>query len=510
MSDHANDLLLSALLNTPQNAEDRALAARYAPILRFDAHEPFFPLAAGYTIFRESGPAPSFRQGHQIELEPEGKPPASFAIEYAIWWDWDIGHLYELEHVWVYVDHRGHVVRGEASWHGGLHDMRHEGQLCLEGGLALDGKLTPSGELAPSGEHLVVYSEPGKHAFAPTPAWFRERARQFKRSETTELAGVSGVLITRFARGQVKSSPLNQRLVHTYLAQHAFEPSGQFAYPFLLTPEMLIPWPALEEWIPRRLNHWLDKLYAEIPPQDYRFLRIGHRGAAAHAPDNTLASLRKAAALGADMAEFDVRCTADGQIVLAHGEWLRDADGVLWPIHESTLQQLQTIDLGGGEHVPTLARALQVCLEEQMGAYIEIKDYRVLPGLAELAGRYDLANYAIVGSFRPDWLAECKTLLPRVDTSILFSSPALDAVQLARSIGANYLHPCWGHLPDALSLLTPAWIAQARKAGLGIITWSENHPERITALKQLGLDAICSDAPELLKQPNAARSGDRP
>ena len=171
MSDPETDAHLRELLDATQKAEDRALAARYAPILRFDAHEPFFPLAVGYTIFRHNRPSPSFRQGHPIDLAPDGEPPAHLAIEYAIWWDWDIGHLYELEHVWVYVDASGRVVRGEASWHGGLHDMRHEGKLAL------------------NGAHLIVYSEPGKHAFAPTPDWFRERAHSFKRSETRDLAG---------------------------------------------------------------------------------------------------------------------------------------------------------------------------------------------------------------------------------------------------------------------------------------------------------------------------------
>ena len=90
----------------------------------------------------------------------EGQPPAALAIEYAIWWDWDIGHLYELEHAWVYVDAAGRVVRAEASWHGGQHDMRLDGRLALDG------------------DHVVLFSEPGKHAFAPTPAWFRERRRR--------------------------------------------------------------------------------------------------------------------------------------------------------------------------------------------------------------------------------------------------------------------------------------------------------------------------------------------
>ena len=177
---------LDALLGSAQDEAPRNLAAHYAPIIRFDAHEPFLPLAVGYTIFQEDGASPSFQRGRTICLTPEGELPAALAIEYAIWWDWDIGHLYELEHAWVYVDGHGRVVRAEASWHGGQHDMRLDGRLALEG------------------DHVVLFSEPGKHAFAPTPDWFRERRAEFKRSETSALAGAGGVLLAPYIAGQVR------------------------------------------------------------------------------------------------------------------------------------------------------------------------------------------------------------------------------------------------------------------------------------------------------------------
>lgn len=104
---------VEALLASPQDSVEHALAARYAPIIQFDAREPFLPLAAGYTVFRTDADSPSFPR--RIELSPTGQPPAATAIEYAIWWDWDIGHLYELEHAWVYLDSDGQVVRAEAS-----------------------------------------------------------------------------------------------------------------------------------------------------------------------------------------------------------------------------------------------------------------------------------------------------------------------------------------------------------------------------------------------------------
>jgi len=474
------DPLLAQLLSTPQEEALRDLASRYAPYIRFDAREPFLPLAAGYTVFTQDGPSPSYTKGRTIHLDAPGETPAATAIEYAIWWDWDIGHLYELEHVWVYIDEQGRVVRGEASWHGDYHDMRHQGALAIEDG------------------HLVVYSEPGKHAFAPTPGWFRQRWAKMKRLPTIDLAGLGGVLVARYFQDQIRKTPLADRLVCTYLARRAFEPAWEFSQRFCLDRDQLVPWPALRAWIPRRVNAWLDRLADEIPPSEFRFLRVGHRGARAHAPDNTLAGFRKAAALGADMVELDVQRTADGQLAVVHDAALRDTEGRLWPVHGSTLAQLRQVDLGEGERVPSLSEALQVCADEQLGAYVEVKDGSVVPDMVWTLRDAGWFDRCLIGSFRPDWLAEVKALAPEATTSVLFGSIHVDPVALAKSVGATYVHPCWERLAHPSEQLTPDWIARVRSAGLGIVIWHEERPAEIAALRQLGVDAICSDAPELL------------
>ena len=475
------DPLLTQLWSVPQDDGLRDLAFRYAPAIRFDLMEPFLPLAIGYTVFRQDGPSPSYTKGRTLHLSPPGEPPATTAIEYAVWWDWDIGHLYELEHVWVYVDAQGQVVRGEASWHGDYHDMRTEGVLALEG------------------DHLVVYSEPGKHAFAPTPDWFRRRWAEKKRSPTADLAGLGGVLVARYFEKEIHKTPLADRLVHTYLARHAFEPSWQFDRCFACARDMLVPWPALRAWIPGRVNSWLDRLAHEIPPSEYRVLRIGHRGARAHAPDNTLAGFRKAAELGADMVELDLQRTADGQLAVVHDAFLRDGEGRVWPVQQSTICQLRRIDLGDGEHVPSLSEALEVCAEEQLGAYIEVKDGAVLEDMVRALRDAGWIRHCLVGSFRPDWLAEIKALAPEATTSVLFGSVHVDPVALAKSAGATYVHPCWERFARPTAQLTPAWINRVRLADLGVITWHEERPEEIAALRRLGVDGICSDAPELLR-----------
>jgi glycerophosphoryl diester phosphodiesterase len=371
-------------------------------------------------------------------------------------------------------------VRGEASWHGDFHDMRHDGELALQDG------------------HLVLYSEPGKHAFAPTPAWFKERSRRFKRSETSALAGAGGILLAPYIADHVRVTPLKTRLVHTYLAQNGFEPSWGFSQVFRFAPEMLVPWPALRDWMPARVNACLDRLEREISPAEFRFLRIGHRGAVAHAPENTLRGFRRAAELGADAVEFDVRWTADGQAVLAHDPYLTRTDGCVLPVRHSTLAELRTVDLGEGERVPTFAEAVETCKDELVGAYVELKDGAAIPTIVDTLRELKFAGHSFIGSFRPDWLIETKALAPELATSIMFGSTDLDPVLLARCVRANYVHPCWERFPHPSALLTQAWVTRVREADLGIICWHEERPEEIAALRRIGVDGICSDAPELL------------
>ncbi len=229
--------------------------------------------------------------------------------------------------------------------------------------------------------------------------------------------------------------------------------------------------------------------------------RIGHRGAAAYAPHNTLASFRKAAALGANWVELDVQQSADGCPVVIHDLFLKTLDGQVLPVQHSSLAQLRTVDLGGGERVPTLAQALTACHEVGLGIYIELKDGHAGPLVAATLKELGCAAHCRVGSFRPDWVADFKAAFPEVGTSILFGSKAFHgarAVALAQACGANIVHPCWESDPHPSALLTPEWLATVRAAGLQIITWHEERPTEIAALQRLGVDGICSDRPELL------------
>jgi len=230
-----------------------------------------------------------------------------------------------------------------------------------------------------------------------------------------------------------------------------------------------------------------------------RYLRIGHRGASAYAPENTLAAFRKAAELGVDMVELDVHCCRDGTPVIIHDEEIsRTTDG-RGSVYDYVLHELKEFDAGGGERIPTLDEAVQCCRSLGIGLYLEMKDVFCISSVAAAVRADDLFDKCIVSSFRPDWVAELKAQEPRIRASVLFGSVHVDPVALARAARAEYVHPGWEmQAVEPHKLLTPEWIARVRGAGLGIIAWHEERPSEIAALRKLGVDGICSNAPDLL------------
>lgn len=459
---------------------DYDLAVRHAPRLRFDVREPFLPLAVGYTVIRASGKSPSFPR--DIILPPN----ALCAVEYAIWWDWDIQHLYELEHIWVYLDASENVIAAEASWHGDWHPM-----VDANGGVPFEGG------------QVTLYSEPGKHAFAPVIEWLHERQAKTKRS-CGPRSGSMGVLVTPLFAGRILDRlPVNNNLVHAYLERLAFMPSYDFAQQFDLATAAFVPWSTLFAWIPERIHWWTEHLRATLPPHQRRPLRIAHRGASAYAQEGSTASVEKASDLGADMVEVDIRVTADNVPVIAHDADLMRVFGVPGLISDLTLAELRAATPPDRQPVLTFEEMAKLCSDLQLGLYLDIKE--ITPGamvtVLTVLRETGMLRYAIFGSFRPDLVAEIKANAPEAVTSILFSSANVEPVLLARSVKADYVHPCWERFESPSALLTEAWINSVRAEELGIVCWHEERPHEIAALTALGVDGICSDQPELLVIP---------
>jgi phosphoglycolate phosphatase-like HAD superfamily hydrolase len=229
---------------------DADLAARHLPILRLDRNEPYAPLFAGYTVFRGPGASPSSK----FAIGPIG----STTIEYAIYYDWDIGHLYDLEHVWVHLGADGAVAAVEASAHGRREPM------VVQSGLP---------EMA--GPRPMLYAEPGKHAHWADPRAMREQAGEMLAMQCGALAGHEGVHRGNpfFAAGKYEISPRHDRLARLKMQADRFAPT--FDFPGAGQDAALVPWQDLADAIPTRVKAQLGRLEAEVPHLKAVFLDCG-------------------------------------------------------------------------------------------------------------------------------------------------------------------------------------------------------------------------------------------
>ena len=431
------DASLAALYGVDQDNSVRALVARHAPVIRLDVYEPFRPLAGGYTIFRQDGRSPSFDRNIRLR---SWTWQAYQVIEYAIWWDWDINHLYELEHIWVYLGQDGQVIKVEGSWHGEVRELAANGRLPMKG------------------VHPLVHAAPGKHAFAPSIEHFQRRQAKIP-GITSRFAGASGIAINGLFKGEIQRSPPVDRLIHSYLARFAFEPSWDFTRVFTFNQEMLVPWSALRQWIPRRVKQWIGLLQQEIGPEQYRTLRT-------------------------------VRCSSKEEIYAAGR---MNMDMVVLNIGRNRLGFPALTDGSGRPAGANLVRLLLACQRARVGAYLVIHDKRVIPWLARLLGREDWSDYLMTGASVPEWVASIKSRLPHYRTTLILETLPADAVAASRLAGASYVHVT---SPTA-SQITADWVRQLHEAELGIVLTATDS-STLAWQRSLGVDAIMVEDASIL------------
>jgi phosphoglycolate phosphatase-like HAD superfamily hydrolase len=228
------------------NAKDKELAARFLPHIYFDEKEPFFPVLIGVTVFDKPGRSPSYNRSFDFTDPLLGK-----VIEYAIYWDYDIGHLYELEHIWVYVGKDGGLYDADASFHGRF----------MKG-------LLPDRSNIEDETHVVAYSQPGKHAFFPM-ALMMSLLPGVSLS-ASKNAGSQGLLQTAPFRGRYEVNEERNNLVTKYLQRFAFIPTMKFV-PHEMSPDILISWEELSEEVPKRIEIEMKRIRETLAAADRPF-----------------------------------------------------------------------------------------------------------------------------------------------------------------------------------------------------------------------------------------------
>ncbi|WNM57831.1 glycerophosphodiester phosphodiesterase [Candidatus Nitrospira allomarina] len=217
-------------------------------------------------------------------------------------------------------------------------------------------------------------------------------------------------------------------------------------------------------------------------------LRIGHRGASGHAPENTLAALELAIKYGVDMVEFDIRRSGDGALVLLHDDSVDRTTNGEGKIEELSRSVLRELDVGGDERVPLLEEAL-VCLSGRAGAMIELKVKGIAADVCAKVEATDFHGTVIYASFFHEELLTVRRLMGDALTLALIEDAPIHSTAFAIEAQAT-------HAGLALNVVTPALVQALQAKDIKVFVYTIDEPEEIARMKGLGVDGIISNFPD--------------
>ncbi len=234
---------------------------------------------------------------------------------------------------------------------------------------------------------------------------------------------------------------------------------------------------------------------------------IAHRGASAHAPENTLASFQLAVDQKADAIELDVRLSKDGQIVVFHDREVDRTTDCQGNLKNFSLNELKTMDAGSyfdqkfnEERIPTLLEILSI-FEESALLNIEIKtQFFHQTGLAVKVARMihnrNIIDRTLISSFNPLDLISVRRFSPDIDTGILV--PPGKNGYWAELIGGKLVK--YDSIHFYFRDITQELIKKYHKKNKFVFAFTVNNNKEILNLIDMGIDGIFTDNPLLAKQ----------
>lgn len=231
---------------------------------------------------------------------------------------------------------------------------------------------------------------------------------------------------------------------------------------------------------------------------------FAHRCGGSLAPENTLAGLRIAAAMGYRAVEFDVMLSADGSPWVIHDDTLERTTNGCGRVCDAPDSALTSVDAGGyqhrsfaGEPLPTFEAVARLCHRLGLMANVEIKPatgYEAVTG--EVVARRILELWEglplpLVSSFSEEALVVARRVAPQLPLGFLWERPPADWHAHCASLDVYSLHCAASELDDTV-------IAEARAAGIPVLCYTVNARQEAEALFGRGVTAVFSDRIDVL------------
>lgn len=221
---------------------------------------------------------------------------------------------------------------------------------------------------------------------------------------------------------------------------------------------------------------------------------IGHRGAKAYSPENTMGSLRLAMAQGAVGVEFDVRLSADNHVVIIHDDTVDRTSNGTGKVSEMSLADLRQLDFGNGQQISTLAELFadlgKNCLYNVELKQEEDEDLGLEKAVAEVIQVFDYAHLTTVSSFNPSCLLRMEKVLPEncLIGTLWYGEERWELRRDKWPIEGEADHPYYKQI-DA------DYIKWAKANNKSIHTWTIDDPDLAVTQANMGVDAFITNDP---------------
>ncbi|MER5541820.1 glycerophosphodiester phosphodiesterase family protein [Streptomyces sp. NPDC002589] len=247
---------------------------------------------------------------------------------------------------------------------------------------------------------------------------------------------------------------------------------------------------------------------------------IAHRGASAYAPENTLASIDKAAQLGFSWVENDVQRTKDGELVVIHDDSLQRTTNVEqvfpgrapWKVKDFTAAEIARLDAGSwyspayaGTRVPTLKEYMCRIEHNHEKLLLEIKNPELYPGLEQQTlkllgnqGWLDRKHLKrlIVQSFSIDSIRTVHELRPAITTAYLGSPTPAQLYRYARF--TDLINPSYGSLSRGYVAVVHSFEGPHDKP-LRVFAWTVNDAATALRVAGYGVDGMITNKPDVVR-----------
>lgn len=238
---------------------------------------------------------------------------------------------------------------------------------------------------------------------------------------------------------------------------------------------------------------------------------IGHRGACAYAPENTLESIYAASDMGVEMVEFDVKLTKDDVPILFHDDMLERTTNGTGAVKDMTLAEIKELDAGSwfsegfadsftDIRIPTLEEAIDVLIERDLGLNLEIKacagrEKETAEAALDLLSQYwDDHNRLLISSFSHVSLEVAADIAKGWARGYLFDDIPENWREMAAHLNATTINVN-GNNPK----ITQDFIEEIIEEGYRICAYTINDPVHAKLLLSWGVDALFTDVPDTLQ-----------